>query len=319
MKRTKQILALVLSAIIMISAGGVAGPGIHADAKSSKKSITLNYSKYTLKKKKTLKLKATTAPKKAKVIWKSSKPKIATVDKNGKVKALKKGKVTITATIAGTKKKAKIRIIVGTPVKAVTLPETEKTLTIGEEYAMKPVIAPAKASDKVLEYKSSNEAVATVDTNGNVKAVAEGTADITVSSTDGSKKKAKLVVTVKKAEIKATSVSISYVEKTSTWGTVTDTISKDDSITLTGFAANDTVKFSAAILPAEASQEVEWSVEYVDAPDSTSTYVTIEDGVVTLKKAHYTMDNEIIKVTAKAKDGSGKSKTIKIQLNWEVS
>ena len=67
-------------------------------AKKNVKSVKLNYTEYTLKKGKKLKLKATISPKKAKkskIVWKSSKKKIATVTQKGVVKAKKNGKVTM--------------------------------------------------------------------------------------------------------------------------------------------------------------------------------------------------------------------------------
>ena len=60
-------------------------------------------------------LKATVSPKNAtnqKVTWKSSKSKIAKVDKNGKVTALKKGTATITVTTKDGKKKATCKVTV---------------------------------------------------------------------------------------------------------------------------------------------------------------------------------------------------------------
>lgn len=65
--------------------------------------ITLNKTKVGLTKGKTVTLKATVTPDNAAnqaVTWKSSNPKVATVDSNGKVKTLKLGKATITATAA---------------------------------------------------------------------------------------------------------------------------------------------------------------------------------------------------------------------------
>ncbi len=60
-------------------------------------------------------LKATVKPSNAAdkfVTWKSSNKTIASVDKNGKVKGLKKGTVTITVTTKDGKKTAKCKVVV---------------------------------------------------------------------------------------------------------------------------------------------------------------------------------------------------------------
>lgn len=68
--------------------------------------VKLNKKAVTLKKGKTYTLKASLTPKNAKTTykWSSSNKKIATVDKNGKVKAVKKGKATVTVKTANGKK-----------------------------------------------------------------------------------------------------------------------------------------------------------------------------------------------------------------------
>lgn len=65
---------------------------------AKKQKFKLNKTKLTLKKGKTYKLKLTCSPKSLgkNLTWKSSKKKVATVSKTGKIKALKKGKTTIT-------------------------------------------------------------------------------------------------------------------------------------------------------------------------------------------------------------------------------
>lgn len=75
--------------------------------------IKLNKTKKSLERDDKLKLRAkvrNTASKK--IIWKSSKKKVASVDKKGVVTARDKGKTTITATIAGTNIKAQCQITV---------------------------------------------------------------------------------------------------------------------------------------------------------------------------------------------------------------
>ena len=68
--------------------------------------VTLNKTSATLVVGKTLTLKATLTPAKAttKLTWSSSDTKVATVDKNGKVKAVKKGTATITVKTSNNKK-----------------------------------------------------------------------------------------------------------------------------------------------------------------------------------------------------------------------
>ena len=74
------------------------------------------------------------------------------------------------------------------PVKVtgVTL-DGEKALTIenGETITLKATVNPSDAEDKSVKWETSDDEVATVDNNGNVKAVGVGKATITVRTTDG--------------------------------------------------------------------------------------------------------------------------------------
>lgn len=69
-------------------------------------------------------------------------------------------------------------------VTGVTLSETVG-LTEGEYISLDYEVLPADASNKGVSFKSSNDAVATVDAAGKVTAVKEGTATITVTTADG--------------------------------------------------------------------------------------------------------------------------------------
>ena len=86
-------------------------------------------------------------------------------------------------------------------VTGVTLDKTELTLTVGDsDVKLTATVAPDDATDKVVNWSSDKPDVAVVDANGNVHAIAPGTACITVTTTDGGKT-ATCVVTVN-AEIK---------------------------------------------------------------------------------------------------------------------
>lgn len=72
-------------------------------------------------------------------------------------------------------------------VESVTLDKTTLELTEGETATLAATVAPAGAADKSVAWSSSNQAVATVDATGKVTAEGEGTAVITVTTTDGAK------------------------------------------------------------------------------------------------------------------------------------
>jgi ABC-type sugar transport system, periplasmic component len=84
-------------------------------------------------------------------------------------------------------------------VKSIKLKDTSVSLDIGKTYAIKATITPANATNKKLTYKSDNPGIASVDANGNVKAIKAGKTAITVASVSNKKATAKLSVTVKAA------------------------------------------------------------------------------------------------------------------------
>ena len=154
----------------------------------------------TVKKGKTAKLSAKVSPADAPqgVTWKTSDKKVATVSAKGVVTGVKAGKAIITATSTVNKKiKATFTITVpgskATKV-TVTTPSGELSLT---QKTMK-LTAKATPADAAQEFtwKSSKPKVATVDENGVVMAVAAGTAKITATAKDGSKKKGAVTISV---------------------------------------------------------------------------------------------------------------------------
>ena len=87
-------------------------------------------------------------------------------------------------------------------VKATALSATmtkSTTMNVGATDKVKLTFAPTSVTNKRVVYTSSDESVATVDTTGKVTAVKAGTATITATTTDGSKKSATVKVTVVKA------------------------------------------------------------------------------------------------------------------------
>lgn len=80
-------------------------------------------------------------------------------------------------------------------VASVTVAPETIELNIGDTANVMAIVAPYTATNKAVSYASSNTDVAKVDGNGQVTAVASGTADIEVTTEDGSKT-AKSTVTV---------------------------------------------------------------------------------------------------------------------------
>ena len=127
------------------------------------------------------------SPKSAKTYklkYKTSNKKIATISKNGIIRAKKKGTVTITAIAKNNKKaKATTKVTVGKVVKTLKFKEgKKKTVTAGKKFTLHPTYSPKKASTKAVTFKSSNKKVATVTSKGVIRAKKKGTARITVRS-----------------------------------------------------------------------------------------------------------------------------------------
>lgn len=90
------------------------------------------------------------------------------------------------------------------PVTDVTLSQDKADLTkVGETLQLTATVKPSYADNKTITWTSSDEKVATVDKDGKVTAVANGTATITATSADG-KHSATATITVKIAPEKLT-------------------------------------------------------------------------------------------------------------------
>ena len=189
-----------------ITATAVDGSGVTATCKVTVTpklvtSVTLDESELTIEKGYTAQLTATVAPDDADnlgLTWTSDNEEVATVDENGLVTAVSAGEANITATaVDGSGVTATCKVTV-TPklVTSVTLDESELTIEKGFTEQLTATVAPDDADNLSLAWTSDNEEVATVDENGLVTAVGEGTATITATANDGSGVAASCVVTV---------------------------------------------------------------------------------------------------------------------------
>ena len=83
-------------------------------------------------------------------------------------------------------------------VSSITLSQTSLTMTLkGQTASLTATVTPDNAANKNITWSSSDSSIATVNANGTVTAVANGTADITATAADGSGVSAKCSVTVK--------------------------------------------------------------------------------------------------------------------------
>ena len=170
-----------------------------------KATISLNVSgTIPLKTKQTFTPKVTMGKGDKVVSWKSSNKKVASVDKNGKVKGLKAGKTaTITVQLqSGLKKSFKVKVqkknVATKSLKVVNVSTGKKvsskvSLKRKQTLKLAATVSPITSKEKV-KYSSSNKKVVSVSSKGVIKAKKKGKATITVKS---GKKTYRIKVTVK--------------------------------------------------------------------------------------------------------------------------
>ena len=117
-----------------------------------------------------------------------------------KLVAVSDGSTKITATSGIVKTSAKVTVT--TKVEQITLNKTEGTLTVGNSVTVTATVTPDNATNATVNWTSSDETVATVDSNGKVTAVAAGNATITATSESDGDVSADYALTVNKAAAK---------------------------------------------------------------------------------------------------------------------
>ena len=196
--KNNKLKALAVAMVLTMSAGmipttaGIEVPALTTTVEAAVKKITLKASSKKVYAGKTVKINAK-ATKGAKLSYKTSNKKIATVNSKGVITGQSAGtaKITITA------KKSKYKTVKKTiTVKVVkqnqSIAVVNQNLTAGQN---KNLGAKAKTG---LTYKSSNTKIVTVDKKGNLKALKVGTAKITVSAkTSGIYNKASKTIIIK--------------------------------------------------------------------------------------------------------------------------
>lgn len=124
---------------------------------------------------------------------------IARLDGN-RIIAVNNGETKITATCGIVKTSAKVTVT--TKVEQITLNKTEGVLTVGNSVTVTATVTPDNATNATVNWTSSDEKVATVDSNGKVTAVAAGNATIKATSESDGDVSADYALTVNKAAAK---------------------------------------------------------------------------------------------------------------------
>lgn len=254
--------------------------------------VVLNKTFVTLNPGKTEQLKITYLPDYATasigtVKWTSSNEAVVTVDAAGKLTAKAAGKAIITAITSDGNVMYCIVTVENIKVSKITITTTTSNkIATGKKVTLKATVTPSNAYNKGVTWKSSNTKVATVSSSGVVttkKKMGGKTVTITATAKDGSGKKASYKIYVKKGIVKK--VYISGVKS----------VKAGKKLYLKG-------KTSAS---AGANRTLKWS-------SSNTKYAKVSSkGTVTTYKAG---KKKSVKITARAVDGSGKSKTVTIKI-----
>lgn len=167
----------------------------------------------------------------------SSNTDVAVVDDNGILQTLNPGKVKITVvTTDGKKLTLKLKVQTPVPPEKVTIEEGKKVkVKLRERLALTALLTPANAV-ATLTWTTSDKKVAKVDALGNVTAVSEGAAKITVTTDNGKSASIKVKVVAAAPE----GVTIENGKKATLY-------------------AGDLMQLVATVSPRDASQAVTWT------------------------------------------------------------
>ncbi len=233
-------------------------------------------------------LKATIKPSDATnktLTWTSSDTSIASVNSKGVVTGKKEGTVTITVKTADGGYTAEIKVTVkNQPVTGVSISGGKSTMTVGDKGTLKATIKPSNATNKKVTWKSNHNDIVSVDSKGNIKALAPGTATITVTTDDG-QKTATFKITVKE---KPSTYTITFTALKDALGNINQYeiyVTKDGK----QFEEYTSITYNGNTRPFKQSNKVD--VKYVDTSKKTAT-INLKDGsTVKVTNIKYTSKN----------------------------
>lgn len=245
------------------------------------------------------------------LVWESSDIDIVTVDKDGNLKAIKDGTVTITVKTKDGKYEATCKVTVTkeeVEVKGISIVGTS-TLTVGSNIKLTVTFNPDNATNQNLKWESSNTSIATVDGNGNVKGLKEG--KVTIKATTENGKTATKTITV---TAKSTSQNSNNNNNSSNNNNNNPSKPEEvypDNVTITGLDVvnvGKTIQLTATVTPSNATNtSVTWS------SNNTGIATVNQSGVVTGED-----DGEVI-ITATTSNGKTATYKVTVKSDYVIT
>jgi len=119
------------------------------------------------------------------VKWSTSNNSVVTVSQ-GKINGVSIGEATITATSNDGNYNATCTVtVIPVPVIGISLDKSGLSLLVNETGSLNATVQPDNAANKSVTWSSSDPNIVTVDADGNIQAMAIGTAQITATTDDG--------------------------------------------------------------------------------------------------------------------------------------
>lgn len=193
MKHIVKMAALVFAALLCLSLVGCAKPVEHTEKVElfSEKTLLLDKDRDG-------------------VDWESDSPKTVSVDQKGRIKGLKPGDADVTALVKDKPVEIFHVTVEVVPVEKIEITPAELTLEMNESATLSYTLSPSDASDYKIEWKSSDDTVATIDEAGKLQALRPGTASISCTAPSGVSKTCEVTVT----EIMAKEVALDTADVT---------------------------------------------------------------------------------------------------------